>query len=143
MTATPFEFLADAPAREDFPDLEVALLDWLEDGRFSELAGGGHVGTETPSDLDTRFPFVRVVALDGQDDGITDRAAVDVDVFSATRAQARALAERIRTSLTVYPPVVGDVVIDSVFTEVRPRRLPWPDENTRRWGATYRISARR
>lgn len=136
-----FALYEDIPPREDFPDIEAGLLDWL-DATFPELAGGGHTGTETPADLDLRFPFVRVVLVTGDDDGVTDRSVVDIDVFDRTRV-ALALAEKIRTALTVYPPVVGGVILDTAFTEVRPRRLPWPDEQTRRWGATYRLSARR
>lgn len=139
MTTQPYR-LAPERSHDDFPDLEFGLLDWLE-ARFSELIG--HVGTETPDDLDQRFPFVRAYVVAGTDDGLTDRSVVDIDVFADRREQARALAERIRTELTVYPPVVGGVILDTAFTEVRPRRLPWPDEQTRRWGATYRLSARR
>lgn len=128
---------------EPFPDVVSALLDWLE-ATFPELAGGGHTGIETPEDLQAQFPFARVVMVTGADDRITDFGTYDVDVFTATRRESFSLAERIRAALIGYPHRVGDVVLDYVYTESKPRLLEWDEEvSTRRFGATYQVSARR
>lgn len=134
--AADFEF-------EPFPDVILALLDWLE-ATFPELGGGGHTGTETPENLQQAFPFVRVTLVTGTDNRITDVGTYDVDVFTATRSASFRLAERIRAALIGYPHRVGDVVLDYVYTESKPRLLEWDDEvGTRRFGATYQVSARR
>lgn len=135
----------DAP----FPDIEVALLDWLE-ATWDALRTTDtvrRVDTETPANLQeiavAGGVFVRVSLVTGADDRVTDRSIVDIDVLSDSRATAYAWAEDIRSRLTGSPHRVGPVVIDRAVTEEKPRRLPWADENTWRFGATYRISARR
>lgn len=130
----------------DFVDTETVIMDWLEATFPGELAfvdGVRHVAEETPENLQDVFPFVRVALVAGTDDGITDRGTYDIDVFAATRAAAHGLAERIRTAFIGYPHRVGSAVIDTVYTEQKPQRLPWDDENTRRFGAIYQVSVRR
>lgn len=122
-----------------FPDVERALLDLIA----PLLGSAEQTGTETPADLQQRLPFGRVTRVGGPDDGISDRAVVDVDVFAATRSQAYDIAESVRQLLLAAPHAVAGVVLDSVGTIVGPRELPWADENVRRWSATYRAVARR
>ena len=129
----------------DYPDVETAVLDWLE-ATFPALAPTAtvrHVDTETPYDLAGALPFVRVRLVTGRDDGVTDYSVVDLDVFADSRGTAYAWASDIRSRLTGSPHRVGPVVLDRVVTEEKPRALPLEDENIRRFGATYRISARR
>lgn len=128
-----------------FPDVETATCDLLE-ALFSELAPTAtvrHVDTETPADLTGALPFVRVELLTGSDDDVTDVSVVDIDVLSDSRDTAYALARDIRSRFTGSPHRVGTVVLDRIVTEEKPRRLPWDDGNIWRFGATYRISARR
>lgn len=132
-----------------YPDIETLLLDWLE-ATYPELAPGPlgrRVDTETPANLQQLLAddgvVVRVGLLAGRDDGVTDYSVVDVDVFADSRATAYAWAVGIRSQVTSGPHRVGSAVIDRVVTEEKPRRLPWEDENIWRFGATYRISARR
>ena len=125
----------------EFPDVVDGLMTWAEAQWPQQLVG--NTGEDTPVDLQGRDFFLVVRLLTGQDDKITDVSTYDVEVFARTRAAARALSEAIRSELSVYPPVVGGVVLDDVYTETRPRELPWAGENTRRYGATYQISTRR
>lgn len=128
----------------DYPDIETALLDVLErDVPALEPTTARHVDTEAPPDLQDVLPFVRVTLVTGRDDGVTDYSVVDLDVFANSRATAYALAMDLRSRLTAGPHRVGQVVLDRIRTEEKPRRLPWDDENIWRLGATYRISARR
>lgn len=133
---------------EHYPDIETLVLDVLE-GHFPPLLAGGErrADTETPGNLQDLLAnngvFVRVSLVTGRDDGVTDYSVVDIDVFALSRATAYAWSRDIRSRLTGSPHRAGSGVIDRVRTEEKPRRLPWADENTRRFGATYRISARR
>lgn len=138
-----------------FPDSEATVMTWLET-TFPELAtepgaradGGDllHVDEVPPPDLALCLPFVAVSKIDGNDDAVTDRSVLDIDVWDETRNDALGLAERIRARLIRYPHRVGEgsvVIIDFVLTETAPRRLPWADEGIHRFGSTFRISARR
>ncbi len=128
----------------DFPDIETLTLDVLE-GLYPQLTEGDVrlADTETPANLQDLPVFVRVSLVTGRDDRITDYSVVDIDVFASSRAVAYAWAQDIRSRLTGGPHRAGSGVIDRVVTEEKPRRLPWADENVRRFGSTYRISARR
>lgn len=122
-----------------FPDAAAVLLDVIAD-----LVGGPDAtGTVAPADLRDRALFVRAVRVGGPDDGVTDLARVDVDVFAPTAKAARDAAEEIRERLTAPGPRrAGTVVLDRVTTDVGPRELPWGD-GIRRWGASYAVLARR
>jgi hypothetical protein len=131
---------------EYYPDIENVLIDWVE-SHFPAFAvdedGVRHVDTETPEDLWGALPFVRVSLLAGRDDGLTDYSVVDLDVFADSRDTAYAFSRDLRSRLTAGPHVVGSAVIDRVRTEEKPRSLPWEDESVWRFGAVYRVSARR
>lgn len=134
---------------EDYPDVETVVLDVLE-AEFEPLRTVGdvrRVDTETPANLQEILGedqvFVRVTLVTGRDDGITDYSVVDIDVFADSRATAYAWSRDIRSRLTGSPHRVDTGILDRVKTEEKPRRLPWEDEETWRFGATYRISARR
>lgn len=135
---------------DDYPDIETVALDWLESNipvlAPSETAR--YVDTVVPPDLQelvaepgAAFVWVRLVT--GVDDGITDRSVLDIDVLSNSRDTSYAVARDIRSRFTGQPHRVGTVVIDKVVTEEKPTRRPWVDETIQRFGATYRISARR
>lgn len=123
-----------------FPDVEETLAILLED-----LVGGEqHTGSETPSDLDKRVPFIRVIRPPGGfDDGVSDFATVTIDVFHSTyRLGAKPLAERVRQFLTTGRHRLGPAVIDRITCTSGPGEMPWAP-GIRRVGATYQTVARR
>lgn len=119
-----------------FPDVQRALVAIL-----GPLVGG-RAGTETPADLESRMPFVRVTRTGGPSDRVSDFALVDVDVFAATYATAEPLAEQIRQLLTGPPLRAGVVILDRISCESGPTELPWAP-GVRRFGATYLVVSRR
>lgn len=127
-----------------FPDAETAVQDIV-----AHLVGGTeHVGSETPPDLQQRLPFVRVTRYGGGDDGVTDTAEVDVDVYGTRRTPTFKLAEAIREVLLAAPHVLhtpdGPVVCDSVATITGPFQPPGGDDDTvRRFTASYSARFRR
>ena len=133
-----------------YPDIEVAVMDWLLES-FPQLEaledGQPRVDDRTPANLQDLLLdsgiFARISLVTGEDDTVTDYSVVDIDVFADSRATAYASSEEIRARFSGRSHRVGNVVLDRVRTEEKPRRLPWQDENTWRYGATYRISARR
>lgn len=135
-----------------YQDVEVALLDWLDQyvaasplvsGITTYDAAKRYVDTQTPSNLQDVLPFFRLSLVTGSDNGVTDYSVVDLDVFADSRDAAYALSEDIRSRLTGRSHRIGTFRLDRVLTEEKPRRLPWEDTNIRRYGATYRVSARR
>lgn len=125
------------PGTSRFPDVQRILVAGLED-----LVGVGRAAVQTPDDLETRLPFVRVMRLGGGRTQISDVPSVDVDVFAGSYVAAEALAEQIDAWLCGPPP--GPALVDHVVCESAPRELPWSDGiAVRRWGATYQVWTRR
>lgn len=121
-----------------YPDIERQVAEWAK-ARF-----GVQGGSQTPSDLELRLPFVRVSKLGGSRDDVTDHPTVDIDVFASSRDAALALAEDIDTALKPRTRLTpGGAIIDSVGTRVSPRLLPWDNSKIRRYGATYTLGLRR
>lgn len=87
--------------------------------------------------------FARVTDIGGNDDGLTDRPLIDIDVLGNSYAGTRDLAFRIQARLLAYPWRAGSTVIDKVRTAMRPHSVPWDDDATFRYYASYTISARR
>lgn len=119
-----------------FPDVQRVLVADLE-----TVAGDGHTGIETPEDLASALPFIRIRRSGGGSDRLNDFATVDVDCFAATYTEAEQLAERVRQRVVGPPPPIA--VLDRATCEVGPRELPWGDGQIRRFAATYQIAARR
>lgn len=124
-----------APTRR-FPDVQRALVAIL-----APLVGG-RAGTETPGDLESKMPFIRVLRTGGPSDHIYDYATVDVDVYASTYTQAEPLAEQVRQLLTGPPLRTDAIVIDRISCESAPVELPWAP-GVRRFGATYVVVSRR
>ena len=125
----------------EFPDVEVVLAGLLAE-RF--LDDAAHAGSTTPANLDDRLPFVQVVRYGGGDDGVTDEAAVDVDWFATTRAEARRLAQRGHQFLTAGHHGAADTpLIDRITTVVGPIERPRLSGTIRRFGGSYTVSTRR
>lgn len=107
-----------------------------------------------PADLEDVLPFVQVVRYGGHDDGVTDRAGVDVDWFALTRSAAIDLARRGHQYLTSGPIAYGGYLIDQVTTVVgvveRPREQRSRQQmggsatsDVQRFGGSYTVNARR
>lgn len=110
-----------------------------------QLSTTGRVGSETPADLQTRMPFVRIDRIGGSSDWVNDYAVVDIEVFATTFVDAEQRAEYIRQYLVFadLPAIEGYGLLDRVECLTGPQELPWADDQVRRFGATYRITSRR
>lgn len=118
-----------------WPDVEAGLLDYLAD-----LAPGSN---STPSDLQTRLPWIRVRRVGGSDDGVTDTAQVDVEVFHSSRAKAYALASAVRERLRGRPPEGPGFLVDRVDTVLAPFEIENPNPNVTRFYSSFRLTTRR
>ena len=114
---------------------ETVLVEYLT-GKFPDA----FVCTETPDNLEEVLPAIQVERIGGTDSVITlDVARVDVDVFAASREDARNLSEEVRSllrndliGLTISGAVVADVVTVSA-----PAKQFWDSTTLRRFVATY------
>lgn len=127
-----------------FPDVEEVVLALIE----LTPALGNAVQT-TPAEMADTV-VIRVLRVGGGDDGITDRALVDVTVFAPKYAQAREVAEQVRQRMlaaggkkvpTTSRP--SGVLIDRCVTATGPQEIPYDNPELRRKPATYRVELRR
>lgn len=117
-----------------FPDIEAVLITYL-----GELAQTGEV---TPESL--QAPFIRVNRVGGFDDGLTDRARVELACYCPTRRESQALSEQVRQYVLACDGTdAAGVFIDHVVTESQAGRTAFPNEDVRRIAAVYRFSLRR
>jgi hypothetical protein len=119
-----------------FPDVQSLLVDAL-----AVWVGEDHVDTETPEDLQTAMPFIRVERLGGGRDRISDLAGVELQFFAATYAEVQPLAERICQWLCGPPPPIPQ--LDRVQCTGAPVEIPYGDERIRRMVATFQLTTRR
>lgn len=120
----------------DFPDVEKCLVQLLAD-----IAP---TGTETPPNLQSVLPFLRVTCIGGSDNFVTDTSRFDVHAFAATKADASQLAGRVRQRLLGKPHVGQGWVLDRVTTLVKPHEQSYVDDPPPwRYVASYSASARR
>lgn len=136
-----------------YPNLDEAVMLLIEQWYPEEFAPRGdaaddyRTGRDFPPDLPTLIAnnqvYARVQDIGGNDDGLTDRPLIDVDIFAGSYARARDLARGVQARLLGYPWRVGSTVIDKVRTALRPHAVPWDDDNTFRFYGSYTISARR
>ncbi|MER7922181.1 hypothetical protein ABTY96_03420 [Streptomyces sp. NPDC096057] len=118
------------------PDIEAVLNPWAE-----ELTGAT-AGAETPDDLETQLPVIRIERGGGADDRFSGHSRVFVDVFAATADEARTLSNALRDALLFLRGPVNGAVIRNVRCDSGPSRLPWANEAIHRRGATYTVSLR-
>lgn len=108
------------------------------------IVPAGQIGSETPADLQSRLPFVRVVRIAGGSDLLNDYAQVDLDVFAGTSRAGQGLSEQIREYLSEPAPAyAAGALIDRIECLTAAIELPWADVRIRRYGATYRVVSRR
>lgn len=124
-----------------FRDEEAIVLTLIRDffaGRGLTVA----VGDETPESFDGKLPFVRAGRVGGAPRAgaeHTDRPVVDVDVYAATRKQAKEMAQLIEQLLLSTPHP-----IDSCNVLMSPQRVQWVEgQPIRRFYASYHLGLRR
>jgi|SRR5690606_7669830 len=118
--------------------VETVLIEYLSSEFPAAL-----VLTETDDELADTLPVVKVERIGGGDRVITfDVARVDVEVFAATRFDARDLSEQIRSNLRYVLPgkTITGAVVGDVNTISGPNSAPWEDTSIRRFVATYEIT---
>lgn len=125
-----------------WPDVESALIADCDLMLASAEISALPTSTDRPAGLNGNR-FVQIQAVTGTDDGLTDRALVDIDCFAPDRDQARDLAERVRSWMGGLPgKLAGGVLIDAVATSVRPHWLDFKNPAIQRFAASYRVSTR-
>lgn len=141
---------------EPYPDTSGALMLLVEQWFPADFAPTGtpedpvyRTGRGFPPDLPDLIltppggAYCRVQDIGGNDDGITDRPLIDVDIFAGSYAKARDLAFGVQARLMGYPWRAGTTVIDKARTAMRPHAVPWDDDRIFRFYSSYTISARR
>jgi hypothetical protein len=117
-------------------DIETVIAPW------AEATFGVFSAAETPSDLATRLPVIRVERIGGGDERFSEHPRIALDVFAATADEARTLANRVRDALLILSGPVAGAVIRGVRCDSGPSRQPWADERVYRRGASYTVSLR-
>lgn len=95
-----------------------------------------------PGNLAYRLPFGLVLRSGGNDDGVSDFATIDVEVYVPQQIAGDVLSEEIRQYLTGggrRPPYP----LDRVETIGAITELPYAGRGVRRWSNTYRVATRR
>lgn len=121
-----------------YPDVEKVLGELL--------APFGTCGSETPLDLQSELPYIRVARTgDWGSDRVTDRSIVSVDVFAADADDAKAIAAQVQQLLLTglpAPTALGD--LDYGRSGGGPFLVPPTDsDNLRQVTASYNVSMRR
>lgn len=117
-----------------FPDAELVVMALLDD-----LASNG-----TTEPLEISGAFVRIQRVGGSDDGVTDRARVEVLCYHDTRPLAQALAVEVRRRISAAGcTVAGGALIDRAFPEVAPVHETYRNNDARAVPAVYRFEWRR
>lgn len=130
-----------APQLTPFVDAEKAVLQLLAD-----LVAAHCIDTETPKDLASRLPFIRVESLGGQSTQWEDSPRIDVDVFGPrlTRSVGWDLVRACQARLLSFPHLIPGVgVIDSVSVDGDPNETPWQNTQIRHFTSSYKVTVRR
>jgi hypothetical protein len=129
-----------------FPDAAAVLINDLI---TAGIAGGsGHIGRETPSDLQDRLPFVAVARAGGPSDLVNDFPVVMVEVTAEDVVVAEEIAEQIRARVAPGPYVDGPIrnargQIDRGECASGHTEVDTADPFLRRLVTTYRLVCRR
>ncbi|MCA1191617.1 hypothetical protein [Saccharopolyspora sp. 6V] len=117
-----------------WPDAEVVACDLL-----NPLAAAV---TSTPEKIAP--PLIVVERVGGGDDGITDRARIEVSILAATRRESWRLArEAQQLVLAASGEMVGGVLVDYAATESDPAQRDYENPDLRLVMAVYRLEFRR
>lgn len=126
------------------PDAEATLIAWLPGVLASVYGVTARVCAETPADLASEVPLVRLYRIGGSPDPALpglDKPVLDVDCFAASRQSSGLLARQVHDLMRITLPgtVTGDAVCGAVVTIAGPRWLAYGDIAVRRFNATYQI----
>lgn len=128
--------------RLTWPDVEAGLIVACD----AMITGAGVEHLPTSSDRPAGLNgarFVQIQAVTGSDDGLTDSALIDIDCFAPDRVEARDLAELVRSwIIDLGGKLAAGVLIDSVFTSVRPHWVDYRNPSIQRFAASYRVTTR-
>ncbi len=125
-----------------FRDEESVILDQID--ALYGWEPGVHSGDQTPGDkaLEASLPFVRAGRTGGapiRGSEHTDRPVIDIDVFAATRGEAKQIAKEIEQML-----MASRHPLDDVNVLMSPQRVPWVEGvPIVRFYASYQASLRR
>lgn len=134
----------------DWPDIEALLIGRLLPRVKAELDPDGSRGLDVDASvrtdaLDNGVWFVRVQAIGGTDNGLTERVRVDVETFAPQRADAMDLGHAVRRIMHSFAGTSdpdGGRLIDTVTTAQRPIVLPYRNDKATRVGASYDVETR-
>jgi hypothetical protein len=135
--------VVDIDPGDPWPDVELTMMDLLT----PLLAGGGTTVTHTDENLAP--PCIQVQRVGGANDGVTDRAMIQVTCYGTTRATAWALSREVEQYILTSPghaitgDYVEDVCIDRAETTVAGLQLPYENPDIRTVVSNYRIDFRR
>ena len=124
-----------------FPDAEQILEDLTEPYGYS--------CKYLPADFDARIEKGEAVILisrvGGNDDGVTDRAWVQVAVWGKDRPTARQAADKVSSAVAAltWGGQVGNVWVDTTSSRQGQIQVPDVDPDDRRILAVYQIETRR
>lgn len=103
------------------------------------------VSAETPKDLETKLPFIRLAVVGGADDRLTDSTVIDVETFAASRYDAGILAEEVRDAILSFQGREDSAnrwLIDTTDTLTRPRWVDYRNPLVQRYVGTYSVGMR-
>ena len=124
-----------------WPDVEALVRAWL----LEALPSGVRVSTATPDTLEG-VKVVKIAVSTGTDDGVSDRALLDVQTFAPKRHEARDLAEQCRDALLALGGRDGSddgtELVDHVTTSLRPSWVDYKNPHTHRFVASYWVTTR-
>lgn len=113
------------------PHVETVLHDWL-----AQEFPDARVCTETPADLVDVLPVLQVTGIGGSGDAYGfDTPHCDVDVFAASRSDARSLAQKVHWSVLHDLPgqsVAGTFVL-SASEFMSPTWTPYDNTDVRKF----------
>lgn len=122
-------------------DVEALLVPWLAD-----TLNGLRVGTETPADLASVVPYVKLTVIGGTDNDDNPRfelASVVTESFGSSRGAALDLAQQVKTAFRVTLPgtLLNDAssVVTKTQTIALPGVIPYDNTSLRRVLASYRL----
>jgi hypothetical protein len=135
------------PAPPLLPDIELVLNPWLSAQLLSVYGVTARVASETPENLESVVPFVRLYRVTGSDKAypmILDQATISVDSFGADRASASQVGRQVHALLysSAQGSAINGAAVGGVITIAGPRWLPYSDLNIRRYNATYAVTFR-
>lgn len=124
-----------------FPDTEQVAEDLA--------APFGYACKYLPEDFDERIrngqAVILVARVGGKDDGVTDRALIQVSVYGVDRATAWDTSRAIQTSVLAlqWGGQVGAVFVDTASTAAGRIQIPDVDPDDRRVITIYELAVRR